>query len=101
MVELNDFQMNILQSAANGLGRVLVVLYSNASDSPEDREKLDQIVKDTDYLIENGFMTNISDEFQDSIHMAKRSYNRDTVVLTTTDMAQQMFKISPGSELVN
>jgi hypothetical protein len=99
--QLNQWQVDVLEAAANGLGKVLVVLCSNEKDKKEDRERLDQQARDARKLIELGFMKDISNEFQDSVKMARASYGRECFVVTSTDLADAMFKFSFKDELVN
>lgn len=89
--ELTPLQLSIVTAAANGYGRIIVVMLPKDTDTEADKQKLTEQVNDIRSLIEMGLMREISSEYQPEIAKVKEANKRDCIVITSTELTDAMF----------
>ena len=90
--QLTPFQTKYLTIAANSVEQSFAITLPEDFDTPENKVKLSQMVKDSDQLIELGLVTEITDKLTAQVEATQRQFGRRLRVFFATNAAFKLFQ---------
>lgn len=100
MIELSEFQYKTLNDAANGTSKAFVVLSPSPKDSEEKQKNRLRDIAEAQQLVDFGFVSDVSNNFNESIQMSKLNNDREFKVYAITELGIKMF-LDCDKRLVN